>query len=775
MSKYIISYNPYKNATIVEKNGVQLKKNSAICKGLSGKRLQTWFDETLSWPGVGKVIDDDNNEAKCEIVFKGREIDYIDLRDYFLQIYKSEKNTEFILSAENLSSDEDMLSRLGELIEEAKNKKMFPKNQISDIEEHLSRLKTDPFVISVIAPMSSGKSTLLNALMHRELLPTGDKATTANIVEIYDDDCETIQYSTFDKNGACISEGDNADLDTFKSINSDDHIRTVKIHTDIPMVSAGRMSLMLRDTPGPNNSDDIRHKQITESIISDARNMSTVLYIMNATQLRVDSDYELLSSIAMEMKNGGKQANDRFLFVINRVDDWVKNPNQTLEGLLNETKDYLGKFGIDNPRIFLVTASLASNIWRYRNGYEFGKKEERSFNFDIGTFSDEEDSTIKFNEYAATSLCVERSLHDELEEAIKKDDEIEIAYIHSGLKGLEYSIREYMDKYAYPIKVSDAIADIIDTIDEKKMRTLFMDAITSDERKLEEVRKKINASKKKKEERLAKKKEFEEGLSDYGISDSLRSEAGKAVNEAFSDLIDRYTSQIRNQSSLKQEDARGIISDLQGKVREQEKILDDKLKRMIQKEVYEKGSAILVGYRAYLRNIEDDLGLPNFDFWKVKELKRSDFDDIRKVSDRVTSTEQLYKETRKKVKNPNYHRFLFWHWGGEKEIEKIEKTPNGVVKYVDRNAFLEDIIGIRVNATQNVNSIFQEAELLIEEFKGFFAGEIDKFNSTIDDLLEELNSDFERESKEEKSKEKHQKQLDELNDYMKRVYTVTEF
>ena len=773
MAKYIINYNPYKNTVIVEKNDCQLKKNSAICKGIDGKRLQTWFDETNSWAGIGKVLDLDNNESTCEIVFIGREIDYIDLKDYFTNIYKSDKGTEFLLSAKNLSSDEDMLARLSNLVTEAKSSKLFPKKQLQEIEQHITKLQTEPFVISVIATMSSGKSTLLNALMHRELLPTGDRATTANVVEIYDNDEESISYKTYDKDGNLINESDDADLNTFVDINNDDNIRTVKVFTDIPMVSAERMPLLLRDTPGPNNSKDPRHKQITEDIISDARNMSTVLYIMSALQLRVDSDYELLESISVEMRNGGKQANDRFLFVINRVDDWIQKPGQSLEGLLDEAKDYLQEFGIDNPRIFLVTASLASNIWKSKNGYEFGNIEKRTFSSMIELFNDDEPA-VKFDKYASISKCVAEEIERDLKNAISNNDQKEIALVHSGFRGLEYSIKEYMEKYAYPIKVSDAIQDIVDTIDEKKMKTKFFEAIMSDDRKLENVKRRIKEGETKKAERLAKKKQFEESIQEYGISESLRSEANQSVNDAFSDVIDKYTSKVTSQKLLKQSVAVEMVNELQIEVRHREENLDKLLKDLIRNEVYQKGNEILDTYRTYIKDIEENLQISDFNFGAIKDLKKNNFDDIKTVSETVTSTEKVYEERTRVVRNPDHHRFLFWTWGGPKYIEKTEKVVAGEEKYVDREAFIDDIVQIRVNGSKNVEALLDETSSLIEEFKLFFAENISQYNATIDVLLNELEAEIEQETQQNRSKEQHEHQLKELESYMQRVNCITE-
>ncbi len=776
MSKYVISYNPYQNRTIVKKDGSQLLQNSAFCQGLNGKRLQNWFDVTSSWPGIGKAIDEDNNESKCEILFRGREIDYLDLKEYFSTIYKSNSGTEFKLNAEHLSSDEDMLARVSDLIKEAKVKKLFPDKQVRELEEHLRRLKDEPFAISVIATMSSGKSTLLNAILHKELLPTGDPGTTANIVEIYDNDRDAAVYELFDASKKLISKGDNADLETLQRINSDKKVRTVKIHTDIPMVSTGRLSLMLRDTPGPNNTGDYQHRKITESIISNARDMSTVLYIMNSQALEVDSDHDLLKDVAKAIKEGGKQANDRFLFVVNRVDDWINKNDQTLEILLSRVRGYLKRFGIDDPRIFPVTASLASNIWRYRNGPELIGREKKNFIRAVEDFSNEEDSTIKFERFSSTSILVERDLAEDLSRARKNGDQYEIALIHSGVKGLEYSIREYIEKYAYPIKISEVVQDIIGSIQEKEMRERFKERINSDERKLEVVRERLKEIEKKKEEREGKKKEFETSISRFDISEGLKKEASKSINDAFSDLIDKYSSQIRNQTRLKQDEAERISGELQQKCSEKENELADKLDEMIQKEVYEKGEAILEEYKSYIWRMEGEIEIEGFDFRKVKDLKKSEFDSIQDVAKEVTDTETQYKDIHIKVKVPKYRKFLFFRWksGTEEKIE-TKKVPDGVIKYVDRVKFLNEITEIMVNVTRNVDEVLLDASALVNAFKSFFSKEMRKFNATINAVIEEIKEETNIETKVEGIVQEHKKQLEELSVYMNKLNAVTDF
>lgn len=773
MADYIVSYNPYQNAARILKNGVCLRKNGRLCRGIEGKRLQNWFDKDSTWPGFGDAIDTDNNESECNIEFIGREIDYIDLKDFFDNIYRSEKNTLFRLTPKLLSSDEDMLSKLSNLILEMKDKNFFEAQQIEEIEKNIVKIKEDPFAISVLATMSSGKSTLLNALMHSELLPTGDAATTAKIIEIYDNGEQTVTYDAYDDSGNLVCDGKGASLEDIKEINANDSVHTVRIYSNIPGIDANKVQLMLRDTPGPDGTDDSRHRQLAEAIINDV-SMSTVIYVMDATKLRTDSDKELLgqilSSISCEMKEGGKQANDRFLFVINRVDVWIESEEQTLEKLLEDTKEYLSQWGINNPRIFPVTAKLACNIHKCRSGYEFKPIERSRVKSDLEIFN-MDSPKIKFEDYASVSQRVKRQLDADLCKAIETGDEYEIALIHSGIKGLEYSIREYVEKYAYPIKVSDAVKDIISTIDEKKMRGKFIDALCDDKRKLESIKAKIKKIKEEKENRQNIKKKFENEIDNYQFPDSLGKDACEAVNSAFSKLIDDSLYQLPKDEKLKKADASALVSKLEIEVREIEKKLDDEIKKLVNDAVYQKGNEILKKYNECINMIEAGMEIADFNFKEVKELKKFDFDDLKKVARTVISREDITKQCSQRIPNPNRHWWTPWR---PKEITETWTKKIGEIEYVNKEAVAKDIIKIRTNSLEVVKDIIVEAKSSIEAFKEFFREYLDKFSQSIEKIVEDLNESLSEENIAKTDIEKNQRQLSELDAYLEQIKNITD-
>ena len=225
------------------------------------------------------------------------------------------------------------------------------KNTIKVMEKREHPIKKRAFEVSVIATMSSGKSTLINALLQQELLPSENKACTAQITRIIDHDgmkkFEGVCYGGDNK--TIIYPKSEITLDKMRKYNEDENVKYIDLKGNIPEIPSDKIRLCLRDTPGPNNSQDEEHRKLTNSVIK--RKNSIVLYVMNVVQMRIDDDKILLKSIVQEMNLGGKEARDRFIFVLNKCDELDEEQGETVDQKINEAKDYLKEFGIIDPMI----------------------------------------------------------------------------------------------------------------------------------------------------------------------------------------------------------------------------------------------------------------------------------------------------------------------------------------------------------------------------------------------------------------------------------------
>ena len=219
--------------------------------------------------------------------------------------------------------------------------------------------KSSDFEVCVVATMSAGKSTLINALIQDKLMPSKQEDCTAIITRIKDDDHKNWKAEVYGKDGELLEAEENLNYETMNRLNSDEAVSEIRVNGDIPFVTAEDVSLVLIDTPGPNNARNAEHRAVQERFLSKS-SKSLILYIMEGT-FGSDADDRLLSSVAKSMSVGGKQSKDRFIFVVNKMDDRRQEDGETSE-TLERVRNYLENHEIKNPNLFPAAALPALNI-----------------------------------------------------------------------------------------------------------------------------------------------------------------------------------------------------------------------------------------------------------------------------------------------------------------------------------------------------------------------------------------------------------------------------
>ncbi|MCD8291452.1 MAG: dynamin family protein, partial [Prevotella sp.] len=167
-----IKYNPYMVTTEITIDGIPPKNNSSLCIG-EGHRIQEWIDR------LPQYLMDEYRDQNFEIWFTGTRVDYEDVIQSFEPFHE-------IYIDPHLEEKDDIdkvEKEINHIFEEIQN---GPLEELKDevIRVNFEKAKDSRFEIDVVATMSSGKSTLINALFKRKLLPASSGATTATIVRI---------------------------------------------------------------------------------------------------------------------------------------------------------------------------------------------------------------------------------------------------------------------------------------------------------------------------------------------------------------------------------------------------------------------------------------------------------------------------------------------------------------------------------------------------------------------------------------------------------------
>lgn len=365
MTNVEITYNPYKVKSKILVDGEEPKQNSRLSQFLN-KRFQLWVDQ------IPYLLSNEYNDDEFDLTFLGTELDYQDL---LAAIESAQKDgIQFIakkLPAKEFGDKEKDIRKLFSKIKELP----FEELQSPAVANAFELAFNELLEVNVVATMSAGKSTLINALLGKQLMPIKAGACTAKITRIQDDDDSTYKAVTIDQNKTELEHYSSIDYETMKALNKNPDVSEIQVRGNIPFVTADEASLVLIDTPGPDNARDPRHRKIAAKALDQSSKM-LVMFVMNGGKLHDEAQDAFLRRIAKSMSVGGKQSKERFLFVINKIDDYEENNDDISGETIPDTVKYLEEMGIEDPNIFLAAAKPALLIRCYQNTLD--EEEKRS-------------------------------------------------------------------------------------------------------------------------------------------------------------------------------------------------------------------------------------------------------------------------------------------------------------------------------------------------------------------------------------------------------------
>ena len=217
-----VTYNPYTVRTEIAIDGKPVDKKVSPLEYTDNKRLQEWIEPQGSWKGFFAVLRNSAGDARVTIEFTGTSGDYKDLEyaknrygGSFEQIDLIHKNRDSAGQADPFQKMRSLEKLYGELqngpVEEFKTE---------DIRKNFEAAINSDFRIVVVAPMSSGKSTLINAIIGRDMLPAVNQAATSVITEIRADDSrKSFLLSAVDKYGRETVKNEKATKERIKELN----------------------------------------------------------------------------------------------------------------------------------------------------------------------------------------------------------------------------------------------------------------------------------------------------------------------------------------------------------------------------------------------------------------------------------------------------------------------------------------------------------------------------------------------------------------------------
>ena len=530
-----IHYNPYKMKTTMRIEGIDVCQSSdysSIKEFIEHNiPLQTWIEPIpyLNWNGFVDEISDPENNDEVHIIFSGRKIDFQDLQ-YAIEAQNAKRSEDtrvrYQYEHKKVLDDKILSQNIEEVVRELKSdrfrklvkqrKTQGLNEKYKDLDTNYKRAKENEFYIVFAGVYSSGKSTLLNALIRHDVLPTSSQTCTSKNCRIkhnpslknkialtcYDDDKNVvIPKQIFDTDKECaeeflkISPVEETEIQELYI-----NVSTMELEVDLSHlypkdVSDDKFTIVLIDTPGMDSAQSSkngnnRHAETAlEAIGMDSKPM--ILLCADANKYEDKSIGEFMREIIEQSKKEESGFNDRFLFLMNKSDaiEYKKQYKESAENTKKRFAEYLtdpSKWNIGGdeeemqrmaedashfvPRIFMTAARVAYAIEKEAIEEDDDDSEMDALYETYRAFRKKVCKSTPDPDYCLAEYCdIPNYRKSEIEIEYKNSlqkDKVQATKLQCGLVSVESAIKDYINRYAYPIKVRDLLETFEDILDD---------------------------------------------------------------------------------------------------------------------------------------------------------------------------------------------------------------------------------------------------------------------------------------------------------------------
>lgn len=314
-----------------------------------------------------------------------------------------EKSHIFLLRKIGSHFTEGVLEHIYGYFEDANNGSNIPaeliKHRTADIEFRNKPLKK----VLVVATMSAGKSTLINALIGNKINKVASTVCTNKIRLVYNK--QATEGALLECTGPRYVYTDN------HKIAQHDSVENACVHFQSIL---GNEHLCLIDTPGVNFNGDHSHGEMTRNAVK-ANDYDVLLFVSNGTQFLTIDEATFLEYVIKTCKK-------KMIFCLNQSDRFNSDDDSIYE-TLNIWKTTLIKNGIQKPDIVTISAQWALLLRLEEQILEMTKSEQTELRY----LKDDISDTF----YHLEQYCSNK---------INKSDSEDLL-IHTGILNLESIIK----------------------------------------------------------------------------------------------------------------------------------------------------------------------------------------------------------------------------------------------------------------------------------------------------------------------------------------------
>lgn len=718
MREIFIKYNPYRLETSITIDGEVPKQNSRLNFG--DRRLQEWIEE------LPEILFEECSSRDFKMTFHGTVLDYEDVEAMTREAKKNGLNIDLKhIPAKEVSDKEAAIDEIFDEIQSGP----FDELKQPDVVKAFNMAKSSDFEVNVVATMSAGKSTLINALLRQKLMPAKQEACTATITEIKDNDADHFMAKIYDNNGNLMQTHPELSFEIMDSLNSNPEVSKIHVEGNIPFVTSEDVSLVLVDTPGPNNSRDPEHKAATYRMLSES-SKTVVLYILNATQLAVNDDYNLLSHVADSMKVGGKQSRDRFIFVVNKLDDFKKGED-SIEAAITKVRDYLSDNGIENANIYPASALTALNIRTILAESDDDDDDDEVYEAKGKVRKFNRNPEMYFETLAPLTPSVRGEIETRLANARSSHDTYEEALIHCGIVPIEMAIKMYVQKYAKTAKIKNIVDTFSKRLESAKSFETTKQEITENQDKQKEILANIEVIKKK----LASGKDakrFKSRIEQINYDSEIRKMANNVIMVAQKKITEQLSSSDTKISKREAEELCRQFARFADNLQAEVQV---KLEELIGNHVHKSATDLLEEYRKKISELAQDVNVGNVSIDPFELMAGDISTDVSSLINNLTETERV-KVDEVWVENTSKKWYKPWTWFQEKGHWKDVYEDK---EYVDGTKLAQRFFApIQEQLYENSNNAIEYAKVQTKKIKQDFSKKFVELDTVLKKKLQEL-------------------------------------
>lgn len=739
-----IKYNPYMIETTIER--VDGDRSITIDHDFKGQRLHEWINglpSLLQSLGVGDDF---------EIRFTGTKDDFADLESCIQILGKDEVSNKLtirpILGKEiDVSSKKETLVGLRKILEESPIDEI--KNDRS-IKSSLDDAIKGILHVNVMALVSAGKSTLINALLRNKLMPAKNAACTKIVTKIKHQSHDGFNARSFDNNGQSSTWRNDVKLDDMVSLNDGADTKEIEVTGRIPFAQNSDVQLVLVDTPGPNSWKFEDHQATTMKEF-DASSKAMVLFVVNATNSLVQDEKQLWETIKRAMKSDASNMRDRVIVALNKMDELYDKVDDVQETLRDITKQLQEKVGIPNAWIFPIAARPALDFRTLDMDEANAQAATRRAQWARESLIEQEELHLeRYSTQWLTPSC-KKTIEDALAAAQSNNNKTEEALIHSGLPSLELAIGTYVKKFARTAGIKNVYDAIHKNIQDGKYDAEYRD----------------------------KEKESSDAISDLTSKiENIKASIEKArvmsskKDQIISEKIDEFKNAV---NKLVQDYLRDVENNVQ-------RILDNADDKSVARGILKRTKKILVSDAKNLARLFVNTNDPHRCIEESNNAKKDEIlvkmlEDVKRecleISDSLILMVDIAPLSLEKINTDSLNENVAI-WLDEKNIleEKISKNPfnKDKAKYTFVEDFLEKVLAPLEEMIHNkINEVYhyvdEQCKTIDDRMRTCFV--------SLDGIMRDLDeqkTNYEQQLSEAKGKkEQAKKQLDWLDTITKKI------